>query len=132
MQRRVSGFKSVLLVALLCSASAAQASHEAVYTDSYGEIVGRKVLSGMGNLTTSALEIPKSIVIVNNQTNFIWGVFGGTLKGLVNTIGRIGVGIADLVTAPIPTYPIVSPEFVWDDFYTETTYGPAFVWQEPR
>ena len=46
--------------------------------------------------------------------------------------GRVGVGITDLVTAPIPTYPIVDPLYVWDDYYAETTYGPAFVIEERR
>ncbi|MGY6275835.1 exosortase system-associated protein, TIGR04073 family [Methylomonas sp. MgM2] len=101
-------------------------------TESYGEIVGRKLLSGLGNVVTSVAEIPKTIIIVNNESNIVWGLAGGSLKGLVNMIGRVGVGVLDLVTAPIPTYPIVDPLYVWDDFYAETTYGPAFVIEEGR
>lgn len=96
-------------------------------TESYGDVVGRKLLSGLANMTTGVAEIPKNIIIINNESNFAFGFVGGSLKGLLNMAGRMGVGVLDLVTAPIPTYPIVYPNYVWDDFYAETTYGPAMV-----
>lgn len=123
MKHNTRAFVCILLIGFLASAKLAFAES----TESYGEIVGRKLLSGLGNVATSVVEIPKNIIIVNNESNFAWGLAGGSLKGLVNMIGRIGVGVVDLVTAPIPTYPIVDPLYVWDDFYAETTYGPAFV-----
>lgn len=128
MKHNTQAFACILLVGFLASAKPAFAEP----TESYGEIVGRKLLSGLGNVATSVGEIPKNIIIVNNESNFAWGLAGGSLKGLVNMIGRIGVGVADLVTAPIPTYPIVDPLYVWDDFYAETTYGPAFVIEQSR
>lgn len=96
-------------------------------TESYGQIVGRKLLSGFGNIATGVVELPKNIIIVNNESNFAYAFSGGTIKGILHSVGRVGVGIVDLVSAPIPTYPIMDPAFVWDDFYTETTYGPAMV-----
>ena len=61
-----------------------------------------------------------------NQSNFFYGVFGGFLKGLVNTLGRTGCGIADLLTFPLPTKPIAYPVYIWDDFDVDTTYGEVF------
>ena len=113
----------LLLIGVMAAISPAQAEP----AESYGQTVGRKLLSGFGNLTTAVAEIPKNIIIVNNESNIIWGLAGGSFKGLLQMIGRMGVGAADLLTAPIPTYPIVDPAFVWDDFYAETTYGPAMV-----
>jgi putative exosortase-associated protein (TIGR04073 family) len=115
----------LLLVGFLAAMSPAQAEP----TETYGQTVGRKLLSGLGNITTAVAEIPKNIIIVNNESNIIWGLAGGSFKGLLQMIGRVGVGAADLLTAPIPTAQIVDPAFVWDDFYAETSYGPAMAEQ---
>jgi len=117
---------TMLLVGFFAVANPLQAEP----TESYGEIVGRKALSGLGNVVTAVAEIPKNIIIVSNESNIAWGLAGGAIKGLLNMCGRVGVGITDLVTAPIPTYPIVDPLYVWDDFYAETSYGPAFVLED--
>jgi len=93
---------------------------------SYGQKVGNKALNAFANLTTSPLEMPKNIINTMNQSNFFYGVFGGFLKGLVNTLGRTGCGIADLITLPLPTQPIVYPVYIWDDFDVDTTYGEVF------
>jgi len=90
---------------------------------SYGEKIGNKALNGFANLITSPLEIPKNIINTINQGNFFYGVAGGFIKGLVNTAGRAGCGLADLITLPIPTKPIAHPVYIWDDFDVETTYG---------
>ncbi|MGZ5620063.1 MAG: exosortase system-associated protein, TIGR04073 family, partial [Methylobacter sp.] len=45
---------------------------------------------------------------------------------LVHTAGRIGVGITDLITIPIPTLPIAQPVYIWDNFDVDTSYGPVF------
>jgi putative exosortase-associated protein (TIGR04073 family) len=93
---------------------------------SYGQKVGNKALNAFANLTTSPLELPKNIINTMNQSNFFYGVFGGFIKGLVNTLGRAGCGIADLITFPIPTRPIAYPVYIWDDFDIDTTYGEVF------
>jgi putative exosortase-associated protein (TIGR04073 family) len=93
---------------------------------SYGRKIGKKALSGWTNLSLGWLEIPKNIINTTNQSNFFYGVFGGFLKGLVNTLGRMGVGIADLLTFPLPTKPIAYPLFIWDNFDVDTTYGEVF------
>ena len=93
---------------------------------SYGEIVGNKALNAFANISTGWLEVPKNIINTMNQSNFFYGVFGGFLKGLVNTLGRTGCGIADLITLPIPTKPIAYPLYIWDDFDIDTSYGEVF------
>ena len=94
--------------------------------ESYGEKVGNKALNAFANITTSPLEMPKNIINTMNQSNFFYGVFGGFLKGLVNVMGRAGCGIADLITFPLPTQPIVYPVYIWDNFDVDTTYGEVF------
>lgn len=93
---------------------------------SYGEKIGNKALNGFANLSTSWLEVPKNIINTINQSNFFYGVFGGFLKGLVNTLGRAGCGLADILTFPIPTKPIAYPVYIWDDFDIDTSYGSVF------
>ena len=90
---------------------------------SYGVKVADKGLNALANLTTAPLEIPKSVINTMNKSNFFYGLVGGFVKGLVNMLGRTGCGVADLVTLPIPTQPIISPRYVWDGFDKETTYG---------
>lgn len=93
---------------------------------SYGAKVGHKALNAFANLTTSVLELPKNIINVSNQSNIFYGVTGGLFKGIVNMAGRIGVGVADLVTIPLATKPIAYPIYIWDDFDVDTTYNDAF------
>jgi putative exosortase-associated protein (TIGR04073 family) len=95
----------------------------ALQQSSYGEKIGNKALNAFANLATSPLEIPKNIINTMNQSNFFYGVFGGFIKGLVNTLGRAGCGITDLITLPIPTRPIAHPVYIWDNFDMDTTYG---------
>lgn len=78
--------------------------------------MGDKALNGFANMTTSGLEIPKSIINITNDSNIIWGILGGTIKAALNVAGRTITGATDLITAPLPTKPIVYPRYVWDDF----------------
>ncbi len=96
------------------------------FGNSYGSKVGNKALNAVANLTTSVLEIPKNIINTTNKSNIFYGVVGGLFKGVVNMGGRMGVGIADLVTIPLPTKIIAQPAYIWDDFDVDTTYGPVF------
>jgi putative exosortase-associated protein (TIGR04073 family) len=100
---------------------------------SYGRKIGKKVLSGWTNLSLGLLEVPKNIINTTNDSNIFYGLTGGAFKGLINTAGRMGVGIADLLTFLIPTKPIAHPLFIWDDFDADTTYGEVFrVSQSPK
>ncbi len=93
---------------------------------SYGSKVGNKALNAFANLTTSVVEIPKNIINTTNKSNIIYGAVGGLFKGLIHTAGRIGVGVTDLITIPLPTKPIAQPAYIWDNFDVDTTYGPVF------
>jgi putative exosortase-associated protein (TIGR04073 family) len=104
------------------SATASFATHD----KSYGSKVGNKALNAFANLTTAPLEIPKNIINTTNKSNVFYGIFGGLAKGMVNIAGRMGVGIADLITIPLPTKPIAHPMYIWDDFDIDTSYGPVF------
>jgi len=97
---------------------------------SYGEKIADKGLNALANLTTAPLEIPKSVINTMNKSNFFYGLVGGFVKGIVNMLGRTGCGVADLVTLPIPTQPIISPVYIWDDFDKETTYGAVMRWDK--
>lgn len=96
------------------------------FGNSYGSKVGNKALNAVANLTTSVLEIPKNIINTTNKSNVFYGIVGGVFKGMVNMGGRMGVGIADLLTIPLPTQPIAQPLYIWDNFDLDTTYGPVF------
>jgi putative exosortase-associated protein (TIGR04073 family) len=92
----------------------------------YGRLVGQKLASGLSNMGLGFAEIPKNMIITTNQTNALFGVTGGAIKGLLHTLGRTLSGIVDVVTFPVPTQPITHPPLVWQNFGTETQYGPIF------
>jgi putative exosortase-associated protein (TIGR04073 family) len=95
---------------------------------SYGKKVGDKAKSGITNIATSWLEVPKSIINDSNaqDSNIIYGIIGGAFEGAIQTAGRAAVGIADLVTAPLATKPIVRPQYIWEDFDQTNIYGDVF------
>ena len=93
---------------------------------SYGDRVGDKALNGLANLATGWLEIPKSMINTTNEVNLAFGLTGGMIKGVVNTVGRMTTGAVDLITAPVLTRQVASPEYVWDDFDANTRYGDVF------
>lgn len=128
MKRPICSLARPFLMILLLTCSVVHAEP----SESYSQTVGRKLLNGIGNIVTGIAEVPKNIIIVSNESNVAFGFIGGTFKGMVLTAGRMGAGVVDLVTAPIPTYPFVYPAYVWDDFYADTSFGPALIGQHSR
>ncbi|MDQ7091611.1 MAG: exosortase system-associated protein, TIGR04073 family [Methylococcales bacterium] len=117
----------LLLAAILTLSSIAQADENSQNTEyPYGEKVGSKALNGITNMTTAVLEIPKNIINTTNNSNIIYGVTGGLFKGIIHMLGRLSTGLVDVITMPIPTYPISEPAYIWDDFDTDTSYKPLF------
>ena len=114
---------SILLASLLMLASSNLFAEE---QQSYGSKVGYKALNGLTNIITAVLEIPKNIINTTNQSNIAYGTVGGLAKGILNTAGRVAVGVTDLVTFPLPTKPIARPSYIWDDFDVDTSYDKVF------
>jgi putative exosortase-associated protein (TIGR04073 family) len=98
---------------------------------SYGERVGEKAVNSFANLATGWLEMPKNVINTMNHSNIIYGFTGGLAKGIVHMTGRMGVGIADLITLPLATKPIIYPLYIWDDFDVDTIYGDVMRLHEP-
>lgn len=95
--------------------------------DRYRRQVGEKAVYGAANIVSAPLEIPKNIINITNEegSNIFYGIFGGIIRGSIDGAARISNGIADLVTAPIPTKKVPYPHYVWDDFDQYNTYGPV-------
>ena len=100
--------------------------------DRYIRQVGDKALTGTANLVSWPLEFPKNIINVYNypenykDANIFYGFVGGAIRGSFDAMGRIITGTLDLVTAPIPTKPVIEPKYIWDDFDKTNSYGPVF------
>ena len=94
--------------------------------ESYGEQIGYKTLNGLTNAATGWIELPKSIINVSNEHNVVYGATIGVLQGTMHTLSRTLSGVMDIATFMIPSKPAVHPEFVWQDFEINTTYGDYF------
>jgi putative exosortase-associated protein (TIGR04073 family) len=72
---------------------------------------------GLENILKSPVEIPVNMykeahraeVRGDNAGGQAIGYFTGTLTGIGYTLARIGVGVFDVVTFPVPTDPIMHP-----------------------
>lgn len=66
---------------------------------------GMKAERGFKNILFGWTEIPKSIIqVTRDSKNPIWGLTGGTLKGVGKAFPRTVSGIADVVSFPIASY----------------------------
>ena len=61
-----------------------------------------KLSRGIANVAFSPLEIFKQAYDVNQNMGAIPGITYGVLRGVCFTVARIGVGVADIVTFPVP------------------------------
>ena len=95
-------------------------------SSSYFDKSGLKLISGLANIATGWLELPKNINIVGQQENTpasgMAAIGLGVLQGGWYTINRTGCGAFDLLTFMIPTNPSVDPIFVWNDFSRESKF----------
>lgn len=82
-----------------------------------------KLNRGIINIVTAPIEIAKQVDLswkksADETKPVSVGIFSGLLKGLVNTVGRAGSGLWDVVTFPFTTSknhePLMKPEFVLD------------------
>lgn len=66
---------------------------------------GMKAERGVKNILFGWTEIPKSIIqVTRDSKNPIWGLTGGTLKGVGKAFPRTVSGAADVVSFPIADY----------------------------
>ena len=96
----------------------------------YGEAIRYKLGSGFSNMLLGMGEVPKNVINTANETNALFGISGGLIKGVLHTLGRTLAGTLDVLTFPAPTKPITNPAYVWQNWKTETTYGPYFAPQK--
>lgn len=113
----------VLIFSMLFVFSSQAQANEDITADVYFSRAGMKILSGVANVATGWMELPKNISIWNQKNNNILSDFTeGVLWGVVHTAGRTASGAVDLATFWLPTFPTPSPTFVWDDFSKESDY----------
>lgn len=113
---------TLILLSLLFSVSQVHASEE-ITPNIYMNRAGTKILSGVINVATGWLELPKNISLWNQkEENILQGTSGGILWGIVHTASRTASGAIDLVTFWIPTFPIPEPLLVFDNFSKESEY----------
>ena len=112
-----------LLISMLFLFSSQAQADEVITSDVYFSRAGMKILSGVANVATGWMELPKNISIWNQKNNNMLSDFTeGVLWGVVHTAGRTASGAVDLATFWLPTFPTPSPIFVWDDFSKESDY----------
>lgn len=86
--------------------------------------VATKLKRGVVNVVTAPLEIPHNLKSHWDEggTNAIKKtayLFGGLVKGVTYTVGRIGSGLWDTLTCnldiPSNNEPLMKPDYVWED-----------------
>ena len=64
-----------------------------------------KVGRGLTNVLSGWIELPKQIHLGSRESNAVTGLTWGIVKGAGLTLLRVGVGLYEAVTFPIPYYP---------------------------
>lgn len=88
-------------------ANISPANKDTVKAKSSGSVrgAGMKAERGIKNILFGWTEIPKSIIqVTKDSRNPIWGITGGTFKGIGKAIPRTVSGAADLISFPIADY----------------------------
>lgn len=66
---------------------------------------GMKAERGVKNILFGWTEIPKSIIqVTRDSKNPIWGITGGTLKGIGKAFPRTVSGVSDVISFPMADY----------------------------
>lgn len=116
--------KQLVLGMLLCFIFSSQVqAMEEISSRVYVNRAGTKIVSGIANITTGWMELPKNINLWSQRdSNAVIGAAEGLLWGVFHTAGRTGSGVLDFATFWLPTYPTPEPLFVWDDFSQDSDY----------
>lgn len=112
----------LLMLMLLLFPPQAKATEE-ITTEVYFYRAGMKILTGVANVATGWIELPKNIILWSDkEESGLVGVSEGVLRGIVHTASRTGSGALDIATFLLPTFPTPTPSLVWDDFSQESEY----------
>ncbi|SEF98456.1 exosortase system-associated protein, TIGR04073 family [Nitrosomonas ureae] len=116
--------KQLVLGMLLCFIFSSQVqAMEEISSRVYVKRAGTKIVSGIANVATGWMELPKNINLWSQRdSNAVIGAAEGLLWGIFHTAGRTGSGALDLATFWLPTYPTPDPLFVWEDFSKDSDY----------
>jgi len=87
----------------------------------------RKVGRGVAGMTLGVLEIPGNMVAMSRESGPAMGIPLGFAVGLGKFVVRELVGVYEFVSAPFAApagyEPILEPEFPWDYFESDRSYG---------
>lgn len=121
--RTIAGFVFVLMLSMLFLFPSQAKANEEITAEIYFNRAGMKIISGVANVTTGWVELPKNIILWSQKENsLLIGLPEGVLRGIVHTASRTGSGALDIATFWLPTFPSPSPPFIWDDFSQESEY----------
>lgn len=115
--------KKLQLLLLVSTFLTAASVFAAEPTESYLSRASGKFGTGILNVATGIIELPKGMYIESNAHGVPTGIPVGFFKGLFQMLGRTGMGAVELATFYIPTKPMVNPPLVWENFNKDTTYN---------
>lgn len=94
-----------------------------VLADSYPANALGKLTNGITNVAFGVIEIPKTIFITSQSQGPAYGSTAGILMGMMQMVSRTLNGVFDVATFIVPTKPLVTPAYIWNDFCQETAYS---------
>lgn len=121
--------QKLINIALIITAFMLSTSFEAA-ASGYPARLGAKLGNGIANAVTGIAEIPRTIGATNRLEGPAYAATAGFITGVVHMLGRTMCGALDIATFMIPTKPIVKPDYVWQDFSTETTYRSTWEFRQ--
>jgi putative exosortase-associated protein (TIGR04073 family) len=96
---------------------------QSALADSYPANALGKLTNGVANVAFGVVEIPKTIFITSQSQGPAYGATAGILMGMMQMVSRTLNGVFDVATFIVPTKPLVTPVYIWNDFCTETSYN---------
>lgn len=106
----------ILILWLNCFIVMQAHASEEITSDVYMNRAGTKIISGIANVATGWMELPKNLSYWSAKNDsIIAGLPEGLLWGLYHTVARTGNGALDFITFWLPTFPSPDPVFVWEN-----------------
>jgi len=112
----------LLLTACYLAPAASPHAQEAAGPN-YPAAIAAKAGSGLANIAAGWMEIPRTISATSRQNGIAIGMSAGLFRGIANTLGRTVMGVADFVTFPIPSHPLLDPPWPWQGLDRETRFN---------